>query len=395
MAPVSFYGLALITAVAFAIPLLLGFFPRIKMPSAVLEIAAGVILGPSVLGWVRVDPAVQVMSAIGLGALLFLAGLEIEFSRMKGKPLQLAGIGFLLSLILAAGAGLGLKAIGMIESPSFIAIVLAATALGIIVPILKDAGQISTEFGQLVVAAASISDFGTVILLSLLFSREASGAGTQMLLLSAFVLLSVTVLVLALRSGRSTALSSVMVRLQNTTAQIRIRGAAFLLVALLAVAQRFGLETILGAFIAGSIVSLIDTDQNRTHPLFRTKLEAIGFGIFVPVFFVTSGIRFNLKALVGSPAGLAQIPVYLLALLVVRGIPAWIYRGFVTDRQAIAAAFLQATSLSFIVASVQIGLELRVINEPTGAALVAAALLSVFAFPLAAGIALRGSEPAT
>ncbi len=392
MAPISFNGLAVVTAVAFGVPLVLGLFPRLKMPSPVLEIAVGVILGPSVLGWVQVDTPIQVISVIGLAALLFLAGLEIEFHRLRGTPLMLAAAGFGVSLVLSLCMAYGLKKAGLVDSPLFIAIVLAATALGLVVPILKDTGHIASNFGQLVVAAASISDFGTVILLSLFFSREAAGAGTQLALLSGFLLLSMAVVVMVLRGGKSNVLSAALFRLQNTTAQIRIRGAALLLVALVAVAQRFGLETILGAFIAGAILSMVDSEASRTHPLFHTKLEAIGYGIFVPVFFVASGLRFNLRALIHSTAGMAQIPVYLAALLVVRGLPACIYRRYIGWRKSVAAGLLQATSLSFTVASVQIGTELKAINETTGAALVASALMSVLVFPWAAGLVLKGGE---
>jgi Kef-type K+ transport system membrane component KefB len=197
------------------------------------------------------------------------------------------------------------------------------------------------------------------------------------------------------RGGRSSNLSAVLFRLQDTTAQIRVRGAALLVIALVAVAERFGLETILGAFVAGSILALVDRDAERTHPQFRMKLEAIGFGLFVPIFFVATGLKFNLHSLLQTTSGLVQVPVYLVALLLVRGLPAWTYRGFIGTRRAIAAGLFQATSLSFIVAAAQIGTELNVISEATSAALIAAALLSVLIFPFTAGIVLRNAEPLT
>jgi Kef-type K+ transport system membrane component KefB len=344
---------------------------------------------------VQVDAPIQVLSVLGLATLLFLAGLEIEFHRLKGLPLRLASIGFLVSLGLSAAVSYGLKAAGLIQTPLFIGIVLAATALGLIIPILKDAGLIATDFGQLVVAAASISDFSTVILLSLFFSREATSTATQLFLLAAFLLLAGAVVVMILRGGRSSSLSAVLLRLQDTTAQIRIRGAALLLVALVAVAERIGLEAILGAFIAGAILALVDREATQTHPQFRTKLEAIGFGLLIPIFFVSSGLKFNLKALLQSTSGMLQVPIYVVALFVVRGLPAWIYREFVGRRRAVAAGLLQATSLSFIVAAVQIGTELKLISDGTAAALVAAALLSVLIFPFVAGVVLRGEVKET
>ncbi len=392
MPHISFTGVAIVAAVGFAVPLLLGFFPRVRLPSVVLEIVAGIIIGPSVLGWVKVDEPIQVLSLVGLAALLFLAGLEIEFHRLKGTPLRLASFGFLISIVISLGVGYGLKSAGVVQTPLFIAIVLAATALGLIVPILKDSGEIATDFGQLVVAAASISDFGTVVLLSLFFSREAASTTTQLMLLLGFVVLASMVVATIMRGERSTALSGVLLRLQDTTAQIRVRGSAMLMVVLVAIAERFGLEAILGAFIAGTIVALVDRDWRQTHPNFKTKLEAIGFGVFIPIFFVTCGLKFNLGALTQSPGSLAQVPLYAAALLLVRGLPAWIYRGFLGTRRTVAAGLMQATSLSFIVASVQIGFDLKVIDDAAGSALIAAALVSVLFFPFAAGMVLRGGK---
>jgi Kef-type K+ transport system membrane component KefB len=391
MSHISFSGLAIVAAVGFAVPLLLGFLPRLKLPSVVLEIFMGIVIGPSVLGWVVVDAPIQVLSLLGLASLLFLAGLEIEMERLGGRALKLALIGFVISLVLALGVGYSLQAFGLIQTPLFVAIVLAATGLGVIIPILKDSGEISNQFGQLVVAAASISDFGTVILLSLFFSRETSSTATQLFLLGGFLLLAAVLVMVGVRGGRWNRLSNVLLRLQDTTAQIRVRGGALLLVSLVAVAERFGLETILGAFVAGVILTLLDREASLTHPQFRAKLEAIGFGLFVPIFFVTSGIKFNLGALLASPSSMLQVPIYLLALLVVRGLPAWLYVPLLGPRRSIAAGLFQATSLSFIVASVQIGMELKVLTEATGAALVASALLSVLIFPLSAGLVLRGA----
>jgi len=394
MTPISFTGLAVVAAVGFAVPLTLGFFPRVRVPSAVLEIVVGIVIGPSVLGLIKVDVPIQVLSLLGLASLLFLAGLEIEFHRLKGRPLQLASAGFLVSLLLGLAVAYGMKEAGLIRSPLFVCFVLSATALGLIVPILKDSGEIANDFGQLIIAAASIADFGTVILLSFFFSREAASTAAQLYLLGGFLLLATAIVVMLLRGERSTALSTVLVKLQDTTAQIRVRGAALLLVALVAVAERIGLETILGAFIAGAILALVDRDATQTHPLFRTKLEAIGFGVLIPVFFVSSGLRFNLTALLQAPSDVMKVPIFLAAFLVVRGVPAWFYRGILGTRRSVAAGLLQATNLSFTVAAVQIGIELNLIAESSGAALVAAALLSVLVFPFAAGCVLRQSASA-
>jgi Kef-type K+ transport system membrane component KefB len=394
MPNVSFTNLVIVAAIAFSVPLLLGFAPRLRLPATVLEILAGILLGPSVLGWVGVDTPIQILALIGVTFILFLAGLEIDFERLRGRPLLLAGVGSALSFGLALLLSYGLRAAGLIETPLFVAIVLTATALSVLVPLLKDTGQITTPFGQLVIAAATIVDFGTILLLSLLFSREATSMGTQIVLIGGFLLLGVVIALAVLRAERSARISSVLLRLQDTSAQIRVRGAFLLLGVFVALAERFGLETVLGAFIAGVILKIVDRDVMMTHPDFRHKLESVGFGVFIPFFFISSGLRFNLQALFAGPGALALVPVFLVALLIVRGVPAVLYRPLIGGRRAVAAGLLQATTLTFVVVATQIGGDLGIVSTATSAAFVAAALLSVLIFPLAALTILRRDEPA-
>jgi Kef-type K+ transport system membrane component KefB len=376
----EFGGLLLVMAVAFAVPFLLGLAPSLRVPSIVLEIVVGIVVGPSVLGWVEVDPAIEVVALIGLAFLLFLSGIEIDFDRLRGRALRLAGLGFVVSFALALGVGFGLGAAGLVDTPLLVAIILCATSLGVVVAVLKDAGEIGSTFGQLVIAAGSIADFGAIILLSLFFSGE-GGIGATLVLLGGLLLLAAA-MVWALRGAeRSARVRDDLVRLQDTTAQIRVRAAMLLLVGFAAVAEALGLEVILGAFAAGAVISLVDRDERMTHPELRRKLEAIGFGFFIPVFFVTSGVRYDLDALLDDPANLAMLPIFLAALVLVRGVPALLYRPLTGDRRAVVAGLLQATSLPFIVAATAIGLDLGLLDGAQSAALVGAGLLSVLLFP--------------
>jgi Kef-type K+ transport system membrane component KefB len=385
----SFTGLLIVVAVAFAVPFALGFFPKLRLPSVVLEIVAGIVIGPSVLGIVEIDDSISVISLLGLAFLLFLAGLEIDFSRLRGPVLRLTMLGFAASFAIAIAMSFLLDLSGLIETPLLVAIILCATSLGVLIPVLKDTGQIDSTFGQLVIAAGTIADFGAVILLSIFFSGEGS-IGSTLLLIGSLVLLA-GVVFLAVRSAEgSMAIRSNLIRLQDTTAQIRIRGAVVLLVGFAAIADQLGLESILGAFIAGAMLSLLDRDQEMTHPDFRRKLEAVGFGIFIPVFFVTSGINFDLEALASSASNLLMVPVFLAALLAARGIPAVLYRGLITSRQVVVTALMQATSLPFIVAATAIGEELDLLSAAEGAALIGAGLLSVLLFPIIGLSLLRG-----
>jgi Kef-type K+ transport system membrane component KefB len=246
-----------------------------------------------------------------------------------------------------------------------------------------------------VIAAGSIADFGAIILLSIFFTGE-GGAGATLLLIGSLLALAAVVLVAVRGAERSSRVRADLLRLQDTTAQIRVRGAMVLLVGFAAIAETLGLEAILGAFAAGAILTLLDTDQAMTHPQFRRKLEAIGFGFFIPVFFVATGVRYDLDALLASTSTVVMVPLFLGALLAVRGLPALLYRRLLGARKAAIAGLLQSTSLPFIVAATAIGLELGVIDAAASAALIAAGLLSVVIFPATGLTLLRsGGTPRT
>src|SRR4051794_37321871 len=388
----SFDSLLVVVAIAFAAPFVLGLFPSVRLPSPVLEIVAGIVVGPAVLGWAHNDQTVAVMSTIGLAFLLFLAGIEIEFGKLRGQILRLTALGFVISFALAVAAGFVLKGAGVVQTPLLVGIILCATSLGVIIPVLKDAGEISSKFGQLVVAAGSIADFGAIILLSAFFSGE-GGTGSTLILIGSLFGIAAAVYVFVRRAEGSSAVMRALLRLQDTTAQIRVRAAVVLMIGFAALAEQFGLEAILGAFAAGAVLTLVDQDRQMTHPLFRTKLEAIGFGFFVPVFFVATGLRFDLNALLDHPSNLVKVPIFLGALLLVRGLPAIVYRSAIGTDRTVVAGILQATSLPFIVAASTIGVDMGLMGSAEQSALIAAGLLSVLIFPLAGLTLLKRSGP--
>src|SRR5215207_8911404 len=394
MAEISLTDVLVVAAIAFTVPLVLGLTPALHLPSVVLEIVAGIVIGPAVLGLVEVDLPLQVLALLGLAFLLFLAGLEIDLDRLRGARLRIAAIGFVVSLAIAVGIGLGLYAAGIIRAPLLVAIILSSTSLGIVIPVLADAGHSSTRLGQLIIAGSSIADFGAIILLSLFYSEDSSSVGSTLLLSGGFVALIVALGLALAEVEHSSRLSSALARLQDSSAQIRVRGAFLLLIGLVVIAQVFGLEVILGAFFAGAVLKLLDRDEMMRHAGFHTKLQAIGFGVFIPFFFITSGMQLDVGALLSGGAALALVPVFLLALLLARGVPAVLYRPMVGDRNSVAAGLLQATSLPFIVAATGIGMELGLLSPAVGAAMVVAGLLSVVLFPLGALTILRGGKPA-
>jgi Kef-type K+ transport system membrane component KefB len=380
--------LVVVVLVALAAPILVDLLPRIRLPSVVVELGAGIVIGPSVLGWVGLDTPLQLLSSLGLAFLLFLAGLEIDLDRLRDPVARLAGRAFLASMVLAGGVGLGLHALGAEGGPLFLAVLLLSTSLGVIVPLLKDEGEAATDFGQLVMVAGSLAEFGSLVLLTLLFSTgtSASSPEVRVVLLVAFAL-AVGVAGLAIaRTWRSPWLSDALNRLDDTSAQLRVRAAIVVLVVFVTLAAHLGVEAILGAFVAGALLRAADRDRERTQ--FGMKLEAIGFGFLVPIFFVASGIRFDLDALLGSASALGWVVCFLLGLLVVRALPSLLYRPRFGDRRAAVGGVLQATSLSFPVVAAHIGQEIGQLDAETGAALVAAGLLSVVLFP-AVALALR------
>ena len=389
----SFDNLLVISAAAALIPLLLGLAPRLPVPGPVAEISAGVVLGPAVLNVVRVDETVRAASLLGLGFLLFLAGLEIDVRQFRRTQARRAVDGLAITVALGLAAGFGLQALGLVKNPLLVGIALMATSLGLVVPILKDAGMADRPVGQLTIAGASAAEVTAVVLLSVFFSDRRGALGGRLLLLALLGLFATAVVLLVRGAERSMRLGDVINRLADTTAQIRVRLAVLLLVGLAAIAANLGFEAILGAFIAGALLRVVDPDADRIHPKFRIKLEGIGFGFLIPVFFVTSGITFDLHQLTGHPATLLRVPLFLALLLVVRGVPALLYRSSLTGRETLAAALLQASSLPVLVAATQIGLAVGAITAANAAALVATGLVSVLVYPVLALNTLRGMSP--
>ena len=391
MPDIDFGNLLGVLVIALLAPLALGFAPRLKIPAVVLEIVLGVAVGPSALGWLEPDLSVQIVALLGLAMLLFLAGLEVDVRSLGGGLLPLAVTGFALSLLIGWGAGVSLSAAGWVKDPLLLAVTVSATSLGLVVAVLKDAGRLDSPLAQTTIAASSLADFAAVLLLSLLFSADGKGTGSQLLLFVLFAGIVAVVGVAVATTGRNMRLGGVLVRLQDSTAEIRVRAAMVLLIAFAVVAERLGLESILGAFLAGAAVAVLDRDSS-THPHFRVKLDAIGYGFLIPVFFIASGMRLDVSGLVHSPEQLLRLPVYVVVLLLARGLPAVLYLRRLGRAGSVAAGLLQATSLPFIVAATQIGTLTGRMNTDTATGLVCAGLVSVLLFP-ALAVALTVEEP--
>jgi Kef-type K+ transport system membrane component KefB len=373
----SYTSFVIVAAIAFVAPLIRGMVPQILVPAIVLELVAGIVVGPHGLGLASATGPVEVFSTVGLACLLFLAGREIQVERLRGALLTTSLAGFAFSFVLGFGAVLALHAAGLIETPLLLAIVFVATSLSIIIVPLKDANQTDTDWGQQVIAAAAIAEFGAVILLSFFYSGERAGVSTEILHLSLFAVVAMLVLFSISWGAQLRRVSEAIERLEGTSAQIRVRGDFALVAVVAGLASQLGLETILAAFTVGVIRGMTSGKDERHEE----RLDAVALGIFVPFFFVGSGLDFDVGALFASVSDFIRLPLFVLALLLIRGLPALLYRRRFGTVRTVAAGLLQATSLSFIVVATQIGLTLEIMLPATATALVAAGLVSVVLFP--------------
>ncbi len=390
--PISFNSVLIIAGISVFIPVVLGLLPRLPVPEAVLEVIAGIVLGPSVLNWVRIDAPVQVLSTLGLGMLLFLAGLELDVEGLRGPLGRLAGIGFAVSAALGLGVGFLFGAADPAIRPVLLAIILMSTSAGLLLPLLKDAGEAATDFGQLIMTAAALAEIVPILLLSLLFSASAKSAGDQFVSLAIFVALLVLIGLAVSRIRRLQRLDRMLDYLSRRSAQLRVRATLTLALGCGVLAYQFGFASILGAFAAGLLVRIIELSGREPNRDFLNKLDGIGFGFLVPIFFISTGVAFQLKDLLDHPVALAELPLFLVALLVVRGVPALVYVRTVGRRRAAAGGLLQATTLTFVIVATEIGVETGKLTTTTSAALIAAGLLSAALFPAGAArlLAERG-----
>lgn len=386
-------GLVIVLAVAAGVPLLLGLFPGVRLPGPLLEIVAGIALGPAVLGVVVPDATIAAIALLGLSFLLFLAGYEVDLRRFRGSLGRRVALSLAISAV-AAAVVVGLLTLAGVGGAPLIGVALLATSLGLVVPVLSDAGALGRPVGRLAVAGASAGEVAAVVLLSVGLAGGDTPLGGRLLLLVLLVGALGAIALAVVGVEHSMRLSALVTRLADTSAQIRVRLTVLLVAGLALAAQALGFEAILGAFLAGLLVRALDPDPETSHPLYPVKLEAVGYGLLVPVFFVTSGLTLDLRGLVENPAALGLVPVFLAALLLVRGLPALAFRGELGRRDLLAVALLQATSLPFLLAAVQIGDEMGLLDPATGAGLVAAGLVSVLVLPAVALALMARSVPA-
>jgi Kef-type K+ transport system membrane component KefB len=386
-----------VLAIAVVAPLVAAAIPKVKVPGIVIEFALGVVVGPDVLGWIKIDEPLDVLSLLALGFLLFIAGTEVEVSALRGSLLKKAVAGYAIGLALAFAIALVLGAADVVLTPSLIAVILSATGLGVVIPILRGAGLTTTTAGQTILIVATVAEFTAVLLLALFFGDSGSGVLTNVLVVLLYATIAVVLWLLLRWIEHRPRLMRQFERMEGGTVQIRIRLALLILFIFLVVSQRFGLESILGAFAAGIVLGdLRRADRDDPASSFWPKVEALGFGFLIPLYFVVSGVRFDLSGLLASPSALLRVPLFLVLFLVVRGVPALLFRHELGARTTAALALLSATSLSFVITATDIGVRIGKLRDINATALVGAAVLAMVIFPLVAQSLLAGDdEPAT
>ena len=381
----TFVALLLITLLALAVPVLSSRMRVVRLPIVVGEILAGMLIGRSGLDLVQSSATLRFLADFGFTFLMFLSGLEVSFESLSSpaqggqpppawqRPVQLSVIYFLLTGLIAVLAGYGLTGAGLARNPVVMGLVLSTTSLGIVVPVLKEHEQTTTTYGQTLLISALISDFATLLLLSLAIAVAREGLSLNLFLF----LLLFGFFVVATRIGRwinrLPLLHRLLGELSHATAQIQVRGSLALMVIWVALAQAMGVEIILGAFLAGAIMSA--SGQGHESPL-RAKLDAIGYGFFIPIFFVTVGAQFDRQTLLASRSALLLVPILIVAAYLIKLVPALVFRSRFSWRQTLAAGFLLSSRLSLIIAVSAIALNLGMITAATNTAIILVAIVT-------------------
>jgi Kef-type K+ transport system membrane component KefB len=383
----EFASLVVIAAIAAAAPLVVGLL-RIRVAEVVLLLFGGVLFGPSLLGWINVDASISLLSELGLGMLFFVAGMELEPRAVRGISGRLAATGWGVSLALAAAFAFVLTVTGVISDTLGVAIALTSTALGTLLPVLRDSKELNTPFGTLFMGAGAWGEFGPIIAISLLLGSESKFVAIITLVAFGLVAVIVAVLPTKLASER---VRTLLEAGHHTSSQTAVRFTMLLLIVLLAVAGSFGLDVVLGAFVAGIIARRLAPPSAESQ--LTVRVEAIAFGFFIPLFFIVSGANLDIESIIENPA---RLVIFFILLLVVRGLPQFLlYRHEIPDgRQRARFSLLVATGLPIIVAVTTLEVDGGIMQPENAAALVGAGALSVLVFPLVGGALVRRQKTA-
>jgi Kef-type K+ transport system membrane component KefB len=375
-----------ILVVAVLAPLLAEIPIGFKVPVVVLEVVLGIVIGPHVLNLVQFEGFVAVMRTIGMAMTLFMAGMELDFGEIRGRPLFLAAGGWMMSVALGLAVVGVLHVIPQVRAPEIVTLAICTTGLGVMVPIFRDAGQLRTLFGRLFLAAGTLGELGPIAAMALLLSRRYSAWQESGFLLAFLAIVSIAIAVGVV--ARPPRLLAMLSRHMHTSTQLPIRISLLMLGASLLLAESFGFEILLGALAAGMVLGVATRGEQGER--LREKMDAVCFGWFYPFFFVGTGVKFDIAALGRDMTIVLLVPAFVMLFLLVRGLPVALYRSQIPAAQRLPFALSAAVpSLSIIVVITEIGVKLGSMNPDVAAALVGAALVSVLLFPTIAGALLH------
>jgi Kef-type K+ transport system membrane component KefB len=380
----------IVLAVAVAAPLLAEIPIGVRVPVVVLEVLLGMFIGPHVLGWLDASSFLTWMQNAGTAALLFMAGMEIDFAKIRGRPLSLGILGWAIAVGLAFVAVALLHVVPGVHAPLMVTIALTTTSLGVILSTLRDSGQMDAPFGRLLVAAGAVGEVAPIVAVALLLSTRFSTLQEFGLLFGFLALVALAATVGS--SARPPRVLALLSRTLHASTQLPIRLILLLLAGMVVLAHELGLENILGAFSAGMVIGLA-TRGEEGEPV-RVKLDAVMFGWLTPFFFVGTGMQFDPSALTRDFTTMLLIPTFLLLLLLVHWVPVFIYRGELTRPERLPFALsASVASLGLTMVITRIGVAAKHMNPDIAQALVAAAMLSLLVFPTLAGILLSRAAP--
>lgn len=391
---ISFVPLLVVVALGFLVPVALSPVRRFGIPVIVGEIVAGIIVGQSGLALVESGRVLEVLSAFGFAYLMFLSGLEMDFSqiprqrslqassrlaRLVRNPFALGGLMFALTALCSVVAGFYLRHLGVVDSPWLMAMILSTTSLGVVAPVLKERGLLAERYGQTILVCALIADFVTVLLISTYVLFQSEGLSLEMFVVLILVMVFLIAYQLAARFREHVPAQDLMRMLSTATSQIQVRGSLAVALVFIALAESLGAENILGAFLAGVIISLLSGSHSS---VLREKLDAIGYGFFIPVFFIMVGVQFDLPALLAFGSGLQLVAVLVAIALAVKLIGGLVFRLAYSWRQTLAASTLLSARLSLIIAVATIGREIGAITPALEAAIILVAIVTCLLSPM-------------
>lgn len=369
--------LVLIALAAVLAPILTELTGRAAVPEIVIQIGLGILIGPYALDIAHISNIVTGLSDLGLTYLIFLAGYELDLQKIRGRPLRLATAGWGVSLAIGLGAAFALVSTGLARNTVVVGLALTTTALGTLVPMLRDAQVLDTRFGAYIAAIGTVGEFGPIVAVALLLTKKEPLLTS--LLLVAFIVVSVATVLLAARA-QPPRVVAMLSRHMESSAQLPVRVALLFIVLLVLLAQSLGLDVLLGAFAAGIVVRLFSAGGEIAAV--RGKMEAIGFGFLIPIFFVVSGIQLDLGVFIDNPSSLWRVALFLVLMLVARGAPVFLlYRKVLTPTERIPMALLSATGLPLIVVITSIALAEGKMLPVNAVSLVTAGMLTVLLFP--------------